>query len=93
MTPSHSNVSFYQAEEQKHDISARLELLKREKHDFSGAENLLAEVIYYCVFFAFIREYYLNKYLLLKVSYRLILQLRTGILNYENGRSTRITNT
>ncbi|CAI9784684.1 unnamed protein product [Fraxinus pennsylvanica] len=50
------------AEEQKRDISARLELLKREKHDFSGAKNLLAE-------------------------------LRTGILNYENGRSARITNT
>ncbi|KAL2517320.1 embryo defective [Abeliophyllum distichum] len=50
------------AEEHKRDIGARLELLKREKHDFSSAENLLAE-------------------------------LRTGILNYENGHSTRITNT
>ncbi|KAL2544378.1 embryo defective [Forsythia ovata] len=50
------------AEEQKRDIGAHLELLKREKHDFSSAENLLAE-------------------------------LRTGILNYENGHSTRITNT
>lgn len=42
---------FNQAEKRKCEMKARVEQLKKEKQDFSGAENLVNEVYFQLIFY------------------------------------------